>query len=1058
MTQVKLKAAAAAAAFVVLPLTGHAVEAANYKLNPNVLMQESYAGSSATAPAPLPSLQHVLDNSTAISGETVRAQNAESALGTRVTNETTRAEAAESALGAAATNASNITSGTLSPSRLPNPGASTLGGVTSVTGSNVVVTGIPTNGTPTTAPFIGTTAGTARDAAAAIAAEGAAQSTANAAVPSSAVGVTVAPLASPSFTGTPTVPTAAAGTNTTQAASTSYVVATVNAGATAYPGTLSISGPFSGHPIIHRSSSVGGAYGYGYGAIPVSVTLSVSVSSLQYEVVDSTSGAVIDTWRPLSGATAAGTVTFSPIASVRMGWDYIKVRANGDNSSVVTSTVPFGVGLNIAILGQSLAVDMITPSPYSAMFAAYAGEGAADVNNPPTWAVPADGTVYNSASGVMLMNDLIPLCHCNVGIVGYAVGSSPEADWLPNAQTSSASPFPHLATFFNILSGGVTGLDAIIWRQGHADAKLGTPQSVYARNLNTIIGAIDRAYPGAVHVYSTIPSLCSYSPATLQTVMAIRAAAKQVASADLRGEYVDALDAVPLLGCVHPSQAAGAADAVDYYRAVSKLWGFLPYSDVGPVISGSPYILSASPTVIHIPVTQNGGTALVGTGTPSSQFQVCLTTDPTCASPLAYNSGTPITLTANEIDLNLASSPPLGTPFYLYYRPYPDSTTAQNSTIRDNYTDSDGITYGRQLVDPATAMYIPGVGSALTVAAPSGATAGSTFALQGSYIGETPSALDYGFDNASWTAASSPTIGSGSYAFTTTAGLSAGVWQAYVRNHGDFSDVGNSAPFNVAPASPPTFPTIANHILGIWASNGYGQLYSDTSCSVQSVININPNVACARDQTGTSTPAVQLTGQSAVYAAPVYAANVLNSQPALNFVAANSSMLWSLTGVSSVPLTLQTSSGWTIHTDFVLNGMPTGSNFYEIFEVNVNATQRIRLVVLNTGIVRAYFIGDTGSITVNSGTAITSGNLVSVTFGYDGTNLNLQVNNQTIASTAVTGLTQTTAWNGYFVGAQRSGGAWQDYADMKLFDLHVWNTAFSSGNSGSLYTWAQTQF
>jgi hypothetical protein len=181
MTQVKLKAAAAAAAFVVLPLTGHAVEAANYKLNPNVLMQESYAGSSATAPAPLPSLQHVLDNSTAISGETVRAQNAESALGTRVTNETTRAEAAESALGAAATNASNITSGTLSPSRLPNPGASTLGGVTSVTGSNVVVTGIPTNGTPTTAPFIGTTAGTARDAAAAIAAEGAAQATANAA-------------------------------------------------------------------------------------------------------------------------------------------------------------------------------------------------------------------------------------------------------------------------------------------------------------------------------------------------------------------------------------------------------------------------------------------------------------------------------------------------------------------------------------------------------------------------------------------------------------------------------------------------------------------------------------------------------------------------------------------------------------------------------------------------------------------------------------------------------------------------------------------------------------
>jgi hypothetical protein len=179
MTQIKLKAAAAAAAFVVLSLTGHAAEAANYKLNPNVLMQESYAGSSATAPGPLPSLQHVLDNSTAISGETVRAQNAESALGASVTNETTRAEAAESALGTAATNASNITSGTLPNARMPAPGPSALGGVTSVTGSNVVVTGIPTNGTPTTAPFIGTNAGTARDAAAAIAAEGAAAQKAN---------------------------------------------------------------------------------------------------------------------------------------------------------------------------------------------------------------------------------------------------------------------------------------------------------------------------------------------------------------------------------------------------------------------------------------------------------------------------------------------------------------------------------------------------------------------------------------------------------------------------------------------------------------------------------------------------------------------------------------------------------------------------------------------------------------------------------------------------------------------------------------------------------------
>jgi len=47
-----------------------------------------------------------------------------------------------------------------------------------------------------------------------------------------------APLASPALTGTPTVPTAAPGTNTTQAASTAFVVAAVNGVINAAPGAL----------------------------------------------------------------------------------------------------------------------------------------------------------------------------------------------------------------------------------------------------------------------------------------------------------------------------------------------------------------------------------------------------------------------------------------------------------------------------------------------------------------------------------------------------------------------------------------------------------------------------------------------------------------------------------------------------------------------------------------------------------------------------------------------------------------------------------------------------
>lgn len=48
----------------------------------------------------------------------------------------------------------------------------------------------------------------------------------------------LAPLASPAFTGTPTTPTAAPGTNTAQIASTAYVVAAINALINAAPGAL----------------------------------------------------------------------------------------------------------------------------------------------------------------------------------------------------------------------------------------------------------------------------------------------------------------------------------------------------------------------------------------------------------------------------------------------------------------------------------------------------------------------------------------------------------------------------------------------------------------------------------------------------------------------------------------------------------------------------------------------------------------------------------------------------------------------------------------------------
>jgi hypothetical protein len=145
-----------ATALALAPAAAHAQT--HFKINPNTLYQRAFNGSSAQTDIP---------NQAQVDANTAAAAAAQA---------TASAAIPLAQKGAASGVAALDSSGNL---QAPTP--SVRGGVTSVTGSNVVVTGIPTSGTPTTAPFIGTTAGTARDAAAAIAAEGAAQATANAA-------------------------------------------------------------------------------------------------------------------------------------------------------------------------------------------------------------------------------------------------------------------------------------------------------------------------------------------------------------------------------------------------------------------------------------------------------------------------------------------------------------------------------------------------------------------------------------------------------------------------------------------------------------------------------------------------------------------------------------------------------------------------------------------------------------------------------------------------------------------------------------------------------------
>lgn len=194
------------------------------------------ASTTLTLPGSSGTLALTTDVSTAVAVETTRAEGAEATLSTAISAETTRAEAAEALL---APKASPTLTGTpAAPTATPGTNTTQLAttayvqaavgavvaGVSSVntrTGAvtlalsdipgaaplaSPALTGTPT--TPTAAPSTNTTqvASTAFVAAA---------------------DALLAPLASPAFSGTPTAPTAAPGTNTTQLATTAFDTAAI---------------------------------------------------------------------------------------------------------------------------------------------------------------------------------------------------------------------------------------------------------------------------------------------------------------------------------------------------------------------------------------------------------------------------------------------------------------------------------------------------------------------------------------------------------------------------------------------------------------------------------------------------------------------------------------------------------------------------------------------------------------------------------------------------------------------------------------------------------------
>jgi hypothetical protein len=131
--------------------------------------------------------------------------------------------------------------------------------------------------------------------------------------------------------------------------------------------------------------------------------------------------------------------------------------------------------------------------------------------------------------------------------------------------------------------------------------------------------------------------------------------------------------------------------------------------------------------------------------------------------------------------------------------------------------------------------------SGITVTNPGTHAASTTFTVAGTYTGGTAlTALDWSINSGStWTAASSPTIGSGAFSFAITGGVAGGEYQMLVRDHNNTGTVGASTTFIIGTntlsisGGSTGSPTVALSITGtVVPASDAVEVYLDTQNSV----------------------------------------------------------------------------------------------------------------------------------------------------------------------------------------------------------------------------------
>jgi hypothetical protein len=212
------------------------------------------------------------------------------------------------------------------------------------------------------------------------------------------IGTDVAPVASPAFTGTPTVPTASAGTNTTQAASTAFVTTAVT-NATGSLGTMSTQnannvaitgGSITGITDLAVADGGTGASSFSSGALIKGNGTSALSAASASDVVSAIGSTYV------TNATYATTAGNGGVTSVNGSTGAVTVTPSTSEVLSATAAASTGAVGTYAMLGSVSSSIVSEGSTLAGSSLRYAGIQRRDGN---TWNVTSSSTPGTGGSG-----------------------------------------------------------------------------------------------------------------------------------------------------------------------------------------------------------------------------------------------------------------------------------------------------------------------------------------------------------------------------------------------------------------------------------------------------------------------------------------------------------------------------------------------------------------------------------------------------------------------------------------------------------------------------------